>query len=420
MATWIRWIAKQGYDGLVLEYEDRLPWQSWPGTYRPGLDLEAWQRLWDLMHELGLAVTPLIQTYGHLEWLLKHERYAPLRCAGHLNLINPDHPEIRGLLSQWIDEVVRLHPHGSHIHVGLDEVYKLGAHQPGASKEEQLQSFVDHVSFVTGCVIKHGRTPIIWGDMFIDPSRRHGVEQLPGEVVLCDWKYAPSFKSDLPCFSQAGKRKVMGASALRSNYATHLLMSNLDARLSNLRTWHELVGDAAVQVKALIHTTWSRGRSLSPVYGPWEGWLPGFELATAPGHTFSLPLVEGMAVLKRGMNTHEYEVVETAWKQMAALHSEDVFEERTLRWWEIALRHHTLVMVTVYRSIAFESLNASMKHMGTDQLLSEEASVGRAQLASDLDALEQTIRQYMTHYTQAEVDELIDSRLGNLRLVARL
>lgn len=420
MATWIRWIAKQGYDGVVLEYEDRLPWQTWPDTFRAGFDMAAWQRLWELMHQQGLAIIPLIQTYGHLEWLLKHDRYAHLRCAGHINLIHPDHPEIRDLLSQWIDEVVGLHPQSSHIHVGLDEVYKLGAHQPEASEAEQLQSFIDHVSFVTNLVIKHGKTPIIWGDMFIAPSRRHGVEQLPPEVVLCDWKYATKFKSDLPNFSQAGERKVMGASAVRSNYSTHLLMADIDARLTNIQSWHALMAESSVPVDALIHTTWSRGRSLSPAYGPWEGWLPAFELAPNPGHISSPPMQEGLSILRRGMKTHDYDVVEQARKEMDALHSGDAFEEQALRWWGITLRHHELVMVTQYRSVGFESLNASMKHLGTDLLLSEEARVGRANLAVDLDALEKTIRQYMTSYLSAELDEFIDSRIGNLRYVARL
>src|SRR5690606_9541599 len=114
------------------------------------------------------------------------------------------------------------------------------------------------------------------------------------------------------------------------------------------------------------------------------------------------------------------EVVEQARKEMGDLHSEDVFEERAIRWWEIALRHHELVMVVQYRSIGYESLNASMRHLGTDQLLSEEASVGRSQLAADLDALEITIRQYMTPYMDVDLDEFVDSRIGNLRYVARL
>ncbi len=78
---WLNFFADCGFNGIVFEYEDRFPWQTWPDTYRPGFDREAWARLWKRCETLGLEVVPLVQMQGHLEWLLKHEQYRPMREA---------------------------------------------------------------------------------------------------------------------------------------------------------------------------------------------------------------------------------------------------------------------------------------------------------------------------------------------------
>ena len=70
-----------GYDGIVWEYDDRIPWQSWPGTWRGGYTIQEQRRLMDA-RKLELETVPLIQIQGHLEWLLKHERYSGWRENG--------------------------------------------------------------------------------------------------------------------------------------------------------------------------------------------------------------------------------------------------------------------------------------------------------------------------------------------------
>ncbi len=419
LCRWLEWFAQAGFTGVVLEYEDRLPWQTWPGTYRPGLDVAAWRNIWEVCRTLKLEVIPLIQTYGHLEWLLKHDSWAHLRCAGHQNLLNPANPHVQAKLSEWIDEVLRLHPDVRYMHVGLDEVYNMGAHRPGCSRREAMEEYTAHVTFVCQRIIRAGRLPIIWGDMFLNESHTWLLAKLPPEVIACDWKYNPTFKPDTATFAGGGRR-VMAASAVRKSPA-HLLIEDINARFQNIRAWHDTItlGQAG-PVDTLIHTVWARGRSLSPMYGPWEGWLPSFQLAGQPGTELSHPMRAGLALLNKGMQTHVHAVAEQASLDIREVHSANDWEEQALRWWELTLRHYTLIMVVHYRSIGYQSILSAMKHQGHDPLLAAESDHGRRMLLNDLNTLSSDMAQWLKRNEWSDTQEFLDSRLGNLAHVAGL
>src|SRR5690242_11181743 len=106
LLTWVDYLADAGFNGVVWEYEDRLPWRSWPGVFRSGYTLEQWRRIWRRCRDRGLEVVPLIQTHGHMDWLLRHEGWAAWRENGHYQELCPLHPEVRPALHGWIDEVL--------------------------------------------------------------------------------------------------------------------------------------------------------------------------------------------------------------------------------------------------------------------------------------------------------------------------
>lgn len=115
-----------GYDGIVWEYDDRIPWQSWPGTWRGGYTIQEQRRLMDACRKLELETVPLIQIQGHLEWLLKHERYSGWRENGVSSELCPLHPEVLPRLKKWIDEITTLHPGSRFLHLGADETWYMG------------------------------------------------------------------------------------------------------------------------------------------------------------------------------------------------------------------------------------------------------------------------------------------------------
>ena len=73
----LKLIKKWGGTGVLVEWEDMLPWSGTLSPLaRPGHYTSA-----DLQHlvtcavELGLELVPLVQTFGHMEFVLKHQQF---------------------------------------------------------------------------------------------------------------------------------------------------------------------------------------------------------------------------------------------------------------------------------------------------------------------------------------------------------
>ncbi|MEO6909100.1 MAG: family 20 glycosylhydrolase, partial [Abditibacteriaceae bacterium] len=423
LGEWLEWIAVHGFEGVVFEYEDRLPWQTFQGTYRPGFDLNTWQQIWDNCKQLGLTVTPLIQTFGHLECLLKHERWAHLRCDNHVNLLCPQHPEIHELLAAWVEEVARLHPDSEYMHVGLDEVYHFAECAQCQAQAEQsphgkMGVLIQHAAFVCETVVKKGKRPIIWADMFIGENGVDLVDELPSETVLCDWSYGEGAGENTRQLSGQSGRGIMAASAIRSSFHTYFLMANLAPRIENVMQWHNRIANGEVgSVSALIHTVWSRSRGLSPLYGPWEGWIPSFLLAGNPSLTLSAPLQRGMKILERGQKSTTYDQAHDAAGEMAQLHSDDAIEEAALRWWELSLRHASELFVVQFLTLGYENLRASIQTQGTDPDLVDEMHDSRAKLNERLSTLRNDIAEFLQCYQWSESDEYLNGTIDNITRV---
>ncbi len=425
LCQWLEWIRERGFSAVVFEYEDRIPWETFPGTYRKGFDLPAWKRIWKCCERLGLEVIPLIQTFGHLEWLLKHERWSHLRCSGHVNLLCPEHPEVRPLLEAWVNEVARLHPESPYIHVGLDEIYHMGACAACQSRAAAGSPHVDqevlrnHATFVCEAVIRSGKRPIIWADMFLGHGEADLAARLPSEVIVCDWKYKTGVGEGIDRLAAGQKRDVMGASAIRCSFPSYYyLVDHLQARIDNVSHWHQVAAERKDgAIKAVIHTVWARSRGLAPLYGPWEGWLPAFEIAANPWKPLSAPIQAGMALLEQGMNTGQHHQIEEASLQLHDLHSEEPFEEQALRWWKLSLRYYAELHVLLYRVLGNEELRTAIAYQGPDPDLVSGMDAVRNHLVVRLDSLEKDVRSYLQDNQWSDWEEYMEGRVGILRSV---
>ncbi|KAK6057505.1 hypothetical protein COOONC_04982 [Cooperia oncophora] len=124
-------VSDLGADGVLIEWEDMFPYAGALGRIKNGNAYSVDETL-DILqhaHSLGLSVTPLVQTVGHLEWILKTEEFARLRentsfpmvaCIGN--------DETQALILDSIHQVMTLHSkvQMSDIHIGADEVFQMG------------------------------------------------------------------------------------------------------------------------------------------------------------------------------------------------------------------------------------------------------------------------------------------------------
>lgn len=138
-------LRENGATGILLEYEDMFPFTGRLAEARHGnaYSFEDIALIKRLAAENGLTIMPLVQTYGHLEWLLKVKSFAHLReDARFPQVITPCLEEsyevifgkiqlqlnaiICNLISyvlDMVDQVVNQHLDVPYFHIGCDEVY---------------------------------------------------------------------------------------------------------------------------------------------------------------------------------------------------------------------------------------------------------------------------------------------------------
>lgn len=114
-----------GANGLLLEYEDMFPYE---GHLRLLRAKHAYSppEIKEILHLATLnelEVIPLVQTFGHMEFVLKHKALAHLReVALFPNTLNPHEAESLALVGAMISQVMELHPGARWLHLGCDEV----------------------------------------------------------------------------------------------------------------------------------------------------------------------------------------------------------------------------------------------------------------------------------------------------------
>nr|XP_058902922.1 hexosaminidase D isoform X5 [Kogia breviceps] len=177
-----------GANGLLIEYEDMFPYEGHLRLLRAKHAYSP-SEIKEILHLATLnelEVIPLVQTFGHMEFVLKHEALAHLReVAIFPNTLNPHKAESLALVGAMIDQVMALHPGARWLHIGCDEVYYLGEgedsrhwlQQEPNTRAELCLSYMEAVA--SHVQARHPTTtPLVWDDMLRDIPE----DQLSGRV----------------------------------------------------------------------------------------------------------------------------------------------------------------------------------------------------------------------------------------------
>ncbi|NXT89861.1 HEXDC Hexosaminidase, partial [Anhinga rufa] len=180
-------LSQLGANGILIEYEDMFPFQGEleilksPYAYSEE-DIERIQQLAEL-HKL--EVVPLVQTFGHVEFILKHEKYQHLREVERFpNSFNPHAPDTLALLKSILSQVIEKHRRSAWIHIGADEVFHLGEGMDSKNwmsrnKGDTGAMYLKHIKEVLGFIAAQylGLQALMWDDML----RKISVGALRGE-----------------------------------------------------------------------------------------------------------------------------------------------------------------------------------------------------------------------------------------------
>lgn len=261
-------LAENGFNTLLVEWEASFPFQKHPLiSNRYAYSVKQIKDFIAYCKGLGIEVIALQQCFGHVEYILQHERYKALRenesdlcqlcpCKGDAAL---------ALFEEIFTELIALHP-SPYLHIGGDETYLLGsceACQKVVKKEGASALYVDYFKRVAQLVVKLGKRPLIWADMLLKHPDQAAA--MPASSIFVDWNYGWEIdRFGDPENLRKSNFEFWGAPALRSSPDNHSLVC-WPRHFNNLRDYIPYVQDNGFT--GLILTSWST----SGVYGyRWE------------------------------------------------------------------------------------------------------------------------------------------------------
>jgi hexosaminidase len=160
-----------------------------------------------------ITVTPLLQSLGHLEWAfyggnnldMAEDPTTPYAYC-------PLNPKSHKFMADLIDETIELFGHPEYISLGRDEFDMRGqfpVHEE-CRRIGKEQLYIDDTIWLHDYLKARGTKMMMWGDMLSKPGFQEKVDQLPKDIVICDWHYGPNTEyPTLDFFKQHGF-KVIG------------------------------------------------------------------------------------------------------------------------------------------------------------------------------------------------------------------
>ena len=266
-----------GASGLVIEWEDMFPWSgtlsslSRPGHYTPDMV----GTLLDHAVNINIDVVPLIQTFGHMEFVLKHEQFKHLRDVEMFpNCLRPicadgQEQEVRRLLTEMIRQIIDTHPGLKRIHLGCDEVWSLGQSPMTREYMEKMNVgvtdvFLDHTATVAKIAkeMLPGVTVMVWDDMMrtasVDQLLKVHLDQLVQPVI---WNYGSVLAFPPGMLDRYrtvwGETCLWGGSAWRGATGSNTCVTTIRHHVENHLAWLSLIKQTP-GMAGIILTGWSR------------------------------------------------------------------------------------------------------------------------------------------------------------------
>ncbi|EYC13055.1 hypothetical protein Y032_0045g1239 [Ancylostoma ceylanicum] len=201
-----------GADGVLIEWEDMFPYEGALGKIKNGNAYSQSDALDILQHaeSLGLSVIPLVQTIGHLEWILKTKEFSNLReNASYPMVACIGDPLALDLILDSVNQVLTLHSKIKvpYIHIGADELFQMGQCEsdkkilPVKYSNSTKRLVFDFVNTIASHINQqYPKTKVLmWFDELKNTDhtliKEYELDRLVTPVV---WKYTADLDKDLP------------------------------------------------------------------------------------------------------------------------------------------------------------------------------------------------------------------------------
>lgn len=260
-----------GATGVLVEWEDMFPWE---GPLRPlaASNSYSMQEVLEILESARasqLEVIPLVQTFGHVEFALKHSEFQALReVPDSAQALCPSLNASLDFVERVIDQVMKVHGNARFLHIGCDEVFQMGE-CPRCRAQMRDSLFLAHVSRVATMVrTRYPQVkPIIWDDMLRHLSPQSLEDSRIGDMVEpMVWVYAEDVYRFVPTMVwdkyAAVFSRVWAASAFKGAFGETLYIPNVKRHLENNLRWLEVMSAEASKFRGgfsgIALTGWQR------------------------------------------------------------------------------------------------------------------------------------------------------------------
>lgn len=190
---WLSKLAAMGYNAILWEMEDKVRWETCPECVWPeAFDKERFKALLGYSSRLGMENIPLLQVFGHAEYVLLKEKYHSFReLPDQYDCYCTSKPEVRAFLSDWIVEIVELFGEDfKYFHLGGDEAYHFAQCPICAERADKYgknKLYSEHLFELSAPLLEKGIRPGVWCDMILHYPEE--MKDVPKEYVIWDWNY---------------------------------------------------------------------------------------------------------------------------------------------------------------------------------------------------------------------------------------
>ena len=203
--------ASFGYDAILWEVEDKIRWESWPGISHPdALSKAEFRAILSEAADLGLEAIPLMQAFGHGEYILEQDAYRSLcEVPGAIDCYCVSKPETTAFLKGLLHEYLDLFGPVRFFHLGGEETAAFGT-CPLCARRNRTELFIDHLDAVSGELREKGIRPCFWHDMLLADPDLEALAKLPRDSVVFYWDYEVTDETVGPCEKTLDLLKGLG------------------------------------------------------------------------------------------------------------------------------------------------------------------------------------------------------------------
>lgn len=268
-------LKKLGATGVLVEYEDMFPFADSIEDIHANnaYSKKDIAQIQILARKNQLIIIPLVQTFGHMEFVLKLDRYKDLREVPHYpQVLCPTHNKTLPLIYEMINQVISAHPASKYLHIGADEVYQIGecsrCLDVMAKKQwSKRQLFLDHVFTVVKYIKEKypNLTVLMWDDEFREISPQEIIDRgLHSMIEPVVWKYTTDPGTTLTdqlweSYATVWKQ-VWVATAFKGATSPDRYYTDISYHMENHLRWLEIIERYSSQItfKGVMLTGWQR------------------------------------------------------------------------------------------------------------------------------------------------------------------